>query len=328
MTTQNTQPMHNLTLIIPVYNEADGLRQHLDEILHQLETLPASVSADLLIVDDGSTDATPDIVQALCEQRSDVSLLVLNRNFGKEAAIMAGLDYADADAVVVMDSDLQHPPALLPKMVELWLGGADVVEAVKVSRNTRSGPYRYFANVFYRIFDALTGLDLHNHSDYKLLDRKVIEAYRSLPERTRFFRGLVNWMHFPAAQIPFEEPAREAGESKWGALRLLKLSWQSISSFTALPLQLVTILGGVTFLVSLLLGAKALYDKLSGQALDGFTTVILLLLIIGSVLMFSLGLLGSYVARIYDEIKARPHYLIDPGKSRLSVTMSEGDDGK
>ncbi len=320
--------MRNLTLIIPVYNEADGLRQHLDVILRQLETLPASVSADLLIVDDGSTDVSPDIVQALCEQRSDVSLLVLNRNFGKEAAIMAGLDYADADAVVVMDSDLQHPPVLLPKMVELWLGGADVVEAVKVSRNTRSGPYRYFANVFYRIFDALTGLDLHNHSDYKLLDRKVIDAYRSLPERTRFFRGLVSWMHFPAAQIPFEEPAREAGESKWGALRLLKLSWQSISSFTALPLQLVTILGGVTFLVSLLLGAKALYDKLSGQALDGFTTVILLLLIIGSVLMFSLGLLGSYVARIYDEIKARPHYLIDPGKSRLSVTMSEEDDGK
>ncbi|MCF6210309.1 MAG: glycosyltransferase family 2 protein [Gammaproteobacteria bacterium] len=320
MTIQDTPTTRHLTLIIPVYNEADGLRRHLDEIFCQLEALPAFVSTDLLIVDDGSTDTTPGIVQALCAQRSDIALLVLNRNFGKEAAIMAGLDHTDADAVVVMDSDLQHPPVLLPKMVELWSSGVDVVEAVKISRNTRSGLYRYFANTFYRLFDALTGLGLHNHSDYKLLDRKVIEAYRSLPERTRFFRGLVNWMHFPAAQIPFEEPAREAGESKWGALRLLKLSWQSISSFTALPLQLVTLLGGVTFLISLLLGAKALYDKLSGQALDGFTTVILLLLIIGSVLMFSLGLLGSYVARIYDEIKARPHYLIDPGKSRLPAT--------
>ncbi len=326
MTTKNTQPIRHLTLVIPVYNEADGLRQHVDEILRQLETLPASIRSDLLMVDDGSTDATTSIVQALCEQRGDISLLALNRNFGKEAAIMAGLDHSDADAVVVMDSDLQHPPALLPKMVDLWLGGANVVEAVKVSRNTRSGLYRYFANAFYRIFDALTGLDLHNHSDYKLLDRKVIEAYRSLPERTRFFRGLVSWMHFPAAQIPFEEPARAAGESKWGALRLLKLSWQSISSFTALPLQLVTLLGGVTFLVSLVLGAKALYDKLSGQALDGFTTVILLLLIIGSVLMFSLGLLGSYVARIYDEIKARPHYLVDHRNSRLSAL--EGRDKK
>jgi len=327
MTTKNTQTTRHLTLIIPVYNEADGLRRHLDEILRQLETLPVSINASLLIVDDGSTDATPSIAQALCQQRSDASLLVLNRNFGKEAAIMAGLDHADVDAVVVMDSDLQHPPALLPKMVELWLGGADVVEAVKVSRNTRSGLYRHLANAFYRIFDVLTGLDLHNHSDYKLLDRKVVEAYRSLPERTRFFRGLVNWMHFSAAQIPFEEPAREAGKSKWGALRLLKLSWQSISSFTALPLQLVTILGGVTFLISLLLGAKALYDKLSGQALDGFTTVILLLLIIGSVLMFSLGLLGSYVARIYDEIKARPHYLIDPDKSRLSANTKGRGNG-
>ncbi|HEB92439.1 MAG TPA: glycosyltransferase [Gammaproteobacteria bacterium] len=326
MTAQNTPTTRKLTLVIPIYNEADGLRGNLDEILRHVSELPENVRADLLIVDDGSTDSTPGIVQASCEQRSDVSLLVLNRNFGKEAAIMAGLDHVDADAVVVMDSDLQHPPTLLPKMIELWSGGADVVEAVKISRTTRSGLYRCFANVFYRFFDALTGLDLHNHSDYKLLDRKVIEAYRSLPERTRFFRGLVNWMHFPAARIPFEEPAREAGESKWGALRLLKLSWQSISSFTALPLQLVTLLGGVTFLVSLLLGAKALYDKLSGQALDGFTTVILLLLIIGSVLMFSLGLLGSYVARIYDEIKARPHYLLDRSNSRLpSMAGNESD---
>ncbi len=325
MTAQNRQTPRKLTLIIPVYNEADGLRRHLDEILRQLEVLPASVGADLLIVDDGSTDATPEIAQTLCQQRRDVALLVLNRNFGKEAAIVAGLDHSDADAVVVMDSDLQHPPALLPKMVELWLGGADVVEAVKVSRNTRSGPYRYLANAFYRLFNALTGLDLHNHCDYKLLDRKVIEAYRSLPERSRFFRGLVSWMHFPAAQIPFEEPAREAGGSKWSALRLLKLSWDSISSFTALPLQLVTLLGGVTLLVSLLLGAKALYDKLSGQALDGFTTVILLLLIIGSVLMFILCLLGIYVARIYDEIKARPHYLVDRGRSRLP---DEGEEGQ
>ena len=326
MTAQNTPATRKLTLIIPVYNEADGLRRHLDDILRQLETLPASVSAELFIVDDGSTDASPDIVQTLCEQRRDVALLALNRNFGKEAAIMAGLDHSDADAVVVMDSDLQHPPELLPRMVESWLEGAKVVEAVKISRETRSGPYRYLANAFYRLFDALTGLDLHNHSDYKLLDRKVIEAYRSLPERTRFFRGLVSWMHFPATQIPFEEPARVAGESKWGALRLLKLSWDSISSFTALPLQLVTLLGGVTFLVSLVLGAKALYDKLSGQALDGFTTVILLLLIIGSVLMFSLGLLGSYVARIYDEIKARPHYLVDRGRSRLPGRKGESDD--
>ncbi len=322
MTTKDTSSMRTICLIIPVFNEATGLQHNLDKILRQLETLPETVSINLLIVDDGSTDSTPGIVQELCETRDDISLLVLNRNFGKEAAMMAGLDHAavvaNCDAVVVMDSDLQHPPALLPKMIELWLGGADVVEAVKTSRETRTGLYRYFANMFYRVFDALTGQDLRNHSDYKLLDRKVVEAYCSLPERTRFFRGLVGWMQFPAAQVPFEEPAREAGESKWGAWRLLTLSWQSISSFTALPLQLVTLLGGVTFLVSLIFGAKALYDKMSGQALDGFTTVILLLLIIGSVLMFSLGLLGSYVARIYDEIKARPHYLLDKKNSRLA----------
>lgn len=325
MTTEDMQSVRTLTLVIPVYNEAVGLRAHLDVILQQLAALPENISANLLIVDDGSKDASAEIVQALSAERDDVSLLVLNRNFGKEAAVMAGLDHANADAVVVMDSDLQHPPALLPQMVELWQGGADVVEAVKISRDTRSGLYRYLANAFYKIFDAMTGLNLHNHCDYKLLDRKVIEAYRSLPERTRFFRGLVSWMQFPSAQIPFEEPARELGSSKWGALRLLKLSWQSISSFSALPLQLVTLLGGITFLVSLVFGGKAIYDKMSGQALDGFTTVILLLLIIGSVLMFSMGLLGSYVARIYDEIKARPHYLIDRKRSRIEIRNSTAD---
>lgn len=314
-----------LTLVVPVYDEADGLRAHLEAILQAAAELP--LETRLLVVDDGSQDTTREEVKALCEGHRGVGLLALNRNFGKEAAILAGLQEALRDprcaAVVVMDSDLQHPPALLAQMVELWCGGAAVVEAVKVSRDTRSAPYRALADLFYRLFDRLTGLDLHNHSDYKLLDRRVVEAYLALPERTRFFRGLVRWMRFPSAEIPFEEPARTRGESKWSALRLLRLSWDSISSFTALPLQLVTLLGGVTFVISLLLGAKALYDKLAGQALDGFTTVILLLLIIGSVLMFSLGLLGSYVARIYDEVKARPHYLVDRQASR---PLAEDDD--
>lgn len=319
------QPQQRLTLVIPVYNEADGLRAHLQAILQAADALP--LHSRLLVVDDGSVDGTRALVGELCAARDDVALLALNRNFGKEAAILAGLAQALRDpgcaAVVVMDSDLQHPPALLAQMVELWRGGAAVVEAVKTARRTRSGPYRALANLFYRLFDRLTGLDLHNHSDFKLLDRTVVQAYLALPERTRFFRGLVGWMHYPAAQIPFEEPARTRGESKWDALRLLRLSWDSISSFTALPLQLVTLLGVITFVISLLLGAKALYDKLAGQALDGFTTVILLLLIIGSVLMFSLGLLGSYVARIYDEIKARPHYLVDRQASHL---FEEEDD--
>jgi glycosyltransferase involved in cell wall biosynthesis len=305
-----------VTLIIPAYNEAESLTGNLETILAQVSELD-EVALELLVVNDGSDDRTLELMQVFCETHPQVSLLSLNRHFGKEAAILAGLDHAGGDAAVVMDSDLQHPPELIPQMVRLWLGGVEVVEAYKSARPAQSALYRLLARGFYAAFATLTGMDLRNQSDFKLLDRKVIDAYRRMPERTRFFRGLVKWLHFTTAQLPFEEPQRQGGHSKWNGSRLLRLSWQSISSFTALPLQLVTLLGLFTFVISLALGGKALYDKLSGHALDGFTTVILLLLIIGSVLMFSLGLMGSYIARIYDEIKARPIYLVDDKNSRL-----------
>lgn len=308
--------MQKITIVIPVFNEAASLAQNLQSILTQVGRVDG-VTVRLLVINDGSDDRTLDAMLAFCENQPEVSLLSLNRHFGKEAAILAGLDHTNADAVVVMDSDLQHPPELIPQMITLWQGGAEVVEACKSSRPAQSAIYRFLARGFYTAFDALTGMDLRNQSDFKLLDRKVIDAYRHLPERTRFFRGLVKWMHFCSAQIPFKEPPRQGGHSKWNGTRLLRLSWDSISSFTSLPLQLVTLLGFFTFLVSVVLGGKAVYDKFMGQALDGFTTVILLLLIIGSVLMFSLGLVGSYVARIYDEIKARPVYLVDQKNSRL-----------
>jgi dolichol-phosphate mannosyltransferase len=310
--------VQKVTIVIPVFNEAVSLTRNLQTILAQVGQIDA-VTVCLLVVNDGSDDCTLDAVLTFCEDRPEVSLLSLNCHFGKEAAILAGLDHTDADAVVVMDSDLQHPPELIPQMIGLWRGGVEVVEACKSSRPAQTAIYRFLARSFYAAFDALTGMDLRNQSDFKLIDRKVIDAYRRLPERTRFFRGLVKWMHFRTAQIAFEEPPRQGGCSKWSGARLLRLSWDSISSFTSLPLQLVTLLGFFTFLVSMILGGKAVYDKLMGQALDGFTTVILLLLIIGSVLMFSLGLVGSYVARIYDEIKARPVYLVDEKNSRLRI---------
>lgn len=308
--------MKTVTLIIPAYNEADSLTHNLEAILARIGAMDG-ITLRLLVVNDGSSDRTVEVMQIFCASHPQVSLLSLNRHYGKEAAILAGLDHAPGDAAVVMDSDLQHPPELIPKMVALWAGGVDVVEAYKTARPSQSAGYRFFARGFYATFGLFTGMDLRNQSDFKLLDRKVVDAYRRMPERTRFFRGLIKWLNFTTAQLPFEEPQRQGGKSKWSGPRLLRLSWHSISSFTSLPLQLVTLLGLFTFLISLTLGGKALYDKLSGHALDGFTTVILLLLIIGSVLMFSLGLMGSYIARIYDEIKARPIYLVDEKNSRL-----------
>lgn len=312
--------MKTVTVVIPVHNEAGSIVPNLNTILTYITPI-YDTHATMLIVDDGSSDGTTELVRKLCEQRQDLHLLCLNRHFGKEAAIQAGLDHANTDAVIVMDSDLQHPPNLIPQMVALWLNGIDVVEAYKLSRGPQSITSRLLVGGFYRVFRALTELDISTESDFKLLDRKVVVAYRMLPERVRFFRGLMRWMAYPSARIPFDVPNRAHRMSRWTRLSLLRYSISALTSFSSLPLYLVSSLGLLTFVVSVLVGTIALYDKLSGRALGGFTTVILLLLFIGSSLLFSLGLLGSYVARIYEEVKARPIYTINWRNSQLDEKL-------
>ena len=316
--------MKSVTIVIPVLNEAAAIAANMRHIMESVKLLRNTVDARILVVDDGSSDDTVRIVQCLAEIELIVHVLALTRNFGKEAAIHAGLDHTSSDAVIVMDSDLQHPPALLPRMIQLWQEGLDVVEAYKIDRGSESLLSRLFANGFYALFSRLAGFDLRNHSDFKLLDRKVVEAYCQLPERGRFFRGLITWMHFPSARIPFEVPPRHGGGSAWPRLRLVKYSLTIITSFSSLPLQAVGWAGALTFLISIVLGTKALYFKLTGRGLEGFPTVILLILILGSIIMFSIGIVGSYVARIYEEVKRRPGYLID--RRRSSVTERRGAD--
>lgn len=305
-----------VTLVVPVYNEAVGLEHNLSAIMEWTARLDG-VDTRVLLVDDGSRDDTAALAIALRERWPNLSVLCLTRHFGKEAAIQAGLEHADADAVVVMDSDLQHPPSLLPRMVELWRNGAAVVETYKTSRERESFASRVARRGFYRMLRVVGAGDIEQETDFKLLDRQAVDAYLALPERGRFFRGLVQWMGYDAARIPFEVPSRLHGRSRWSTWSLVRLSLVATTSFSAVPLQCVTLLGIVTFAVSLVLGGKAIYDKATGQAIGGFTTVILLLLFIGSVLMVSLGLLGVYVARIFDEIKARPRYVANWRKSRL-----------
>jgi polyisoprenyl-phosphate glycosyltransferase len=305
-----------VTVVTPVFNEGRALYGNVQAILGHLTSI-GSVRMRVLIVDDGSTDDTHAVAERLCRERPEVSLLTFNRNFGKEAAIDAGLDHVEADAVIVMDSDLQHPPELIPQMVALWRTGIELVEGYKVSRGPESALSRASASGFYLLFSTLAGLDLRNQSDYKLLDRKVVLAYRDLPERRRFFRGLIAWMAFPSARIPYEVSERTDGTSRWSRWRLLRYSIDAVTAFSSAPLHLVTLLGAVTFFISLVFGTIALYQKLTGQAVGGFTTVILLLLIIGSILMVSLGLVGTYIARIYEEIKRRPTYVIDWNRSRV-----------
>lgn len=304
-----------ITLIIPVFNEAGVIALNLQHILTAAQPPDAPYSLTLLIVDDGSTDGTAQVLEQFCAQNPRARFLRFTRNFGKEAAIQAGVDHAEGDAVVVMDSDLQHPPQLVPEMVALWQGGACVVEARKTRRGQEAWYNKLFATLFYRSFRGLAGLDLRGQSDFKLLDRVVVAQYRQLREGQRFFRGLVQWMDYPTATIPFEVPPRAGGVSGWSLLKLFRYALSNITAFSSLPMHFVSWLGVLSLVVGLIFGGIAVSQKMAGQALDGFTTVILLIIFFSSMLMLGLGIIGHYLARIYDEIKQRPPYILHPEKT-------------
>ena len=205
---------------------------------------------------------------------------------------------------------MQHPSALIPEMYRLWQEGYEIVEGVKASRGKENIVHTLCANAFYRIISKASGFDMAKASDFKLLDRQAVNALLAMPERAPFFRALSSWIGFHSISVPFYVQERETGVSKWSAWKLVKYAIRNITSFSGAPLQFVTFLGWIMFLCSVGLGIQSLYRYFTGTALEGFTTVILLQLLIGSILMISLGIIGHYISRIYDEIKARPRYLI------------------
>lgn len=301
-----------VSLVVPLYNEEKHAYNNLRAILAAAETSWTEV--ELIAVDDGSRDLTVKEVQRASEQDPRISLVAFTRNFGKEAAIHAGLEQARGEVAVVLDSDLQHPPTLIPQMLELWRGGAFVVEAVKSHRGVESLSGKLFARTFYFLFRYLAGLDLAGHSDFKLLDRQVIDTYLAFPERHRFFRGLIGWAKFPSAQVPFSVPERAGGTSQWNKLKLIRYAINNLTHFSSLPLRLVTYIGLVTLCIGAAVGIVSLVQKFRGVAIDGFTTVNLLIILMGGAILLGLGIVGHYLALIYDEIKGRPNYLIRPWK--------------
>lgn len=298
-----------ISIIIPVYNEADVIAESIKTINNCLEV--NSIKHEFILVDDGSSDNTWDIIKSLSEEIPGIRAIRLSRNFGKEAALCAGLEQVYSDACIVMDGDLQHPPEIIPQMIRLWREeGFDIVEGVKVSRGKESLMYKLCSFLFYHAMEKVSGLNLKDASDFKLLDARVVSAWRLMKERNTFFRGMSAWTGFNRTSIPFAVAERKNGNSRWSAAKLFKLAINAVTSFSSIPLQLVTLMGIVFLIGSLVLGIHTLYMKFAGIAFSGFTTVILLLLIIGSTLMISLGIIGSYIARIFDEVKARPRYII------------------
>ncbi|MEC0093624.1 glycosyltransferase family 2 protein [Paenibacillus macquariensis] len=303
-----------LSVVVPLYNEGAHLVRSLRVIVETLSRITPYY--ELIGVDDGSKDDTWQQLERAAEEIPGVIAIRLSRNFGKELAVCAGLENASGEAVIVMDGDLQHPPELIPEMVRLWQEeGYDIVECVKESRGKESLGKRLGVSVFYTTLDKLTGYNLKGASDFKLLDKKVLEAWMNMPERIPFFRGMTAWLGFRKVELPFHVADREVGMSRWGIFGLVRLGAEAIISFSTIPLRVVSLMGIGFFIVSLVLGINTLVQKFQGTAVTGFTTVILLLLIIGSILMISIGIVGEYIAAIYHEVKARPRYLIADKKN-------------
>jgi polyisoprenyl-phosphate glycosyltransferase len=319
----NSSVTPEISIVIPVYNEED----HIDKSIKIIEThiKKATENYEIILIDDGSTDRTFTILNKMVKVIPKLHVLKLSRNFGKEFALCAGLENASGDAVLIMDADLQHPPDLIKKMVDVWRKqNVDIVEGVKRSRGKESLRNRAGASVFYGSLKLLTGYNLHGNSDFKLLDRKVVHAWSQLPERNTFFRGMTAWLGFNKVQVEFDVSERVDGHSKWSLVNLIKLALSAVVSFTSLPLRFVSLTGVIFFIAAFLLSLHTLYQKLIGNALTGFTTVILLLLIIGSVMMISLGIIGEYIAAIYNEVKGRPRYLVQHSlKSNVEQKLTE-----
>ena len=297
-----------LSVIIPAYNEEGMIGKTTDIITKLLRK--NGIENEIIFINDGSKDKTWNRIHTVSNKNDNVRGISFSRNFGKEAAMFAGLSYAKGDCCVLIDCDLQHPPEKIVEMYGLWEQGYEVVEAVKADRGKESFLHRISAKCFYKLISKATNIDMSKASDFKLLDRKAVNALLLVKERNSFFRALSSWIGFKTTQIEFEVQERTVGKSKWSTWALVKYAISNITAFSAAPMQLVTVLGVVMLIASLVLGVEALYEKIIGVALDGFTTVILIQLFSGSIIMISLGIIGYYIAKIYEEIKKRPRYIV------------------
>ena len=304
--------MDKITIIVPCYNEAEVIPRFYEAVTAATAAVEDCVFS-YLFIDDGSRDGTLDAIRTLADAHDNVRYISFTRNFGKEPAMMAGLDFADGDAVLIMDADLQHPPALIPAMVAAWRAGYDDVCGKRTDRKDETFLKRTMANFFYRSMQAVSRFTLQRDvGDFRLLDHRCVAALRLLRENQRFTKGLFTWVGFKKKEIPFQVQPRAAGKTTWSYLALLSLAVEGITSFTTAPLRLTTVLGLIVSALALCYMVVVLVDALVyGDPVAGYPTLMTVLLFLGGVQLLSLGIIGEYLGRVFTESKRRPCYLID-----------------
>lgn len=298
-----------LSCVVPAFNEHDNLAVLLPKLKVALHGL--TDRWEIIVVDDGSSDNTPDLMGMLSREPG-IRYLQLSRNFGKEAALTAGIESAQGDAVVLMDADLQHPPELLKKMVARWEEGVDMVYAVRESREDEHWGKRLGTKLFYSLLRSESGVQVPPHAgDFRLMDRTVVKALMQLPERDRFMKGLYAWVGFRSEALPFMPESRLTGKSHFSPWRLWRLAMAGLMSFTTWPLRAVSVLGFVVSICSFLYGIFIVVEFiLYGHAIDGWPTIVTILLFFSGINLLSLGVVGEYIARVFKEVKYRPVYLV------------------
>jgi glycosyltransferase involved in cell wall biosynthesis len=322
----NMRELDLLSVVAPVYNEEALIDEFYARVRAALDGLPF----ELVLVDDGSSDGSSAALERLAEQDPRVRVVFLSRNFGHQTALTAGLDHARGDAVVMLDADLQDPPELIEKMLDHWRAGCDVVYAVRERRDGESRFKLSTARWFYKLFDRLAQVELqHNSGDFRLLDRRALDALLSMRERNRFLRGMTVWVGYTQAAVPYKRDPRHAGETKYTIAKMVKFSLDAISSFSHRPLQLATLFGFIVSTVAFVAIPVVIVLRILGSYLPGFSSITIAILLLGGIQLIAIGIIGEYVGRIYDEVKGRPLYLVrarrnmpDPESSPERVTTA------
>jgi dolichol-phosphate mannosyltransferase len=322
VTTEDRQEGGRLVSVVaPMFNEVENARLFVDRVVSAL----GSETFEIVIVDDGSTDGTRAVLAEIADQVPRLVVVELSRNFGHQTAITAGLDHARGDVTIMIDADLQDPPELIPQMLEHWRAGSDVVTAVRISREGETRFKLGTARAFYRLMSKVADIEVQQDAgDFRLLDRRALDALRSMREKNRYLRGMTSWVGYTQTTVHYERSARHAGETKYPLRKMVRFALDAIVSFSHAPLQVATLVGFACASMAFLAIPVAVAFRIAGEFVPGVTTTIIAVLLLGGVQLMAIGVIGEYVGRIYDEVKQRPLYLVGRTRNREPLGPAPG----